>query len=171
MGFQHWQCHLGNRLECTRFKQWRMGYGRSPQSFWGWLLIGLCAFGIIAWGLGRGAVAITPAAESALPLHHPLHHIVLIDYRDNVTPEEAAAIAADARTSLREIPGILSLELGPQARADRDVHVHDYDWAMHVKFAQSSDLDLYGPHPQHQAFLARHRDRWERIQVIDFYGE
>jgi hypothetical protein len=127
----------------------------------------MIAGGIGVGGIGGRAVAIPPASESALPLHH----VVLIDYRADVTSEEAAAIAADARTSLRDLPGILSLELGTQARSDRDVHVRDYDWAMHIKFAQASDLDLYGPHPQHQAFLDRHRDRWERIQVIDFYGE
>lgn len=164
----NWQQSSGARDVSIRLKRsWMKGRGQSSQFFRVWLLANLFALGIVAWALGSRVIAMMPVPEPVLSLHH----IVLIDYRADVTMEEAAIIAADARSSLRDIPGIVSLEVGRQARADRDVHVHDYDWAVHIKFAQEADLDVYGSHPQHQAFLDRYRDRWERIQVIDFYGE
>jgi hypothetical protein len=42
-----------------------------------------------------------------------------------------------------------------------------YDVAHYVTFASWEDLEIYLPHPAHQAFIAANRENWERVQVLD----
>lgn len=111
------------------------------------------------------------SAAIALQTQKPVNHIVLFDLKPTVTPEEVEEIAIDSERLLSEIPGVLEVEVGTKARDDRDIHIKDYDLAVYVKLSQNSDLEVYSPHPNHQELLQKHRAKFDKIQVIDFYGE
>ena len=101
----------------------------------------------------------------------PLHHIVLFELDMTTTSADTQTIIDDGITLLSEIPGVLSVDLGLKAREDRDVHIKSYQLGLHVKFATEADLDVYSPHANHQEFLSRHKTKWTKVQVIDFFGQ
>jgi hypothetical protein len=136
-------------------------------SFAGFLILGAFKLGQMTY-----PVAIAgnqPELRSSDP--KPVHHIVLVELHPEITPEEIDQIIEDNRRLIGEIPGVLEVSLGPKAREDRAVHLKDYDLGLYVKLSQNADLDIYGPHPNHQEFLARHGSKIANIRVIDFYGE
>ncbi|MGD1904139.1 MAG: Dabb family protein [Geitlerinemataceae cyanobacterium] len=111
---------------------------------------------------------LPPAQSSAIS--PPIHHIVLIDLHDETTDEEVRALIDDGEATIAAIPGVEVVDMGLQALGDRAVHINDYDLAVYIQFASLDALAAYGPHPDHQAFLARHRHLWSGIRVIDFFG-
>ncbi|MCT7986042.1 Dabb family protein [Laspinema sp. A4] len=130
-------------------------------------------FILVAFKLGQmnPTVAIASNPKPPSPSEPPVHHIVLIKLQPDVTPEEIEQTIEDNRRLISAIPGVLEVSLGPKARDDRDVHLKDYNLGLYVKLSQNADLDIYGPHPNHQEFLRRNRAKIANIQVIDFYGE
>lgn len=102
---------------------------------------------------------------------NPIHHIVLFTLADTTGPTETQAIIDDGLTLLGAIPGVLKVDLGLQARADREVHIKDYQLALYVQLESGAALDAYGPHANHQEFLQRHKAKWTKVQVIDFFGQ
>jgi hypothetical protein len=99
-----------------------------------------------------------------------VHHIVLFTLAGTTGPAETQAIIDDGLTLLGTIPGVLSVDLGLKARADRDVHIKDYQLALYVQLESVAALDAYGLHGNHQEFLQRHKAKWTQVQVVDFFG-
>ncbi|NJN71529.1 MAG: Dabb family protein [Limnothrix sp. RL_2_0] len=108
---------------------------------------------------------MSPTTEQAI------HHIVLFELAVTTTAADTQAIIDDGIQLLSKIPGVLTVDLGLKARQDREVHVKDYQLGLYVKLESNTDLDVYSPHPNHQEFLARHKTKWTKVQVIDFSGE
>jgi hypothetical protein len=100
-----------------------------------------------------------------------VHHIVLFELPDSTTPEAIASIIDDGVALLSQIPGVINVELGLKAREDRDVHIKNYQLGLYVHLQSNGDLDVYSPHPNHQEFLARHKAKWTKVQVLDFFGK
>jgi hypothetical protein len=128
---------------------------------------------VAAFNLGQmnPTVAIASNPEPPSSSQPPVHHLVLIQLQPDVTPEEIEQTIEDHQRLISAIPGVLEVSLGPQARDDREVHLNDYDLGLYVKLSKNADLDIYGPHPNHQEFLTRHRSKIANIRVIDFYGK
>lgn len=100
-----------------------------------------------------------------------IHHIVLFELTDAATDNDIQAMIADGKELLRQIPGVLAVEIGLKARDDREVHLKNYQVALYVHLRSNADLDIYSPHPNHQEFLARHKAKWINVQVADFFGD
>ncbi|MEB3225090.1 MAG: Dabb family protein [Synechococcus sp.] len=100
-----------------------------------------------------------------------IHHIVLFTLAETTRPTETQAIINDGLTLLGAIPGVFKVDLGLKARADRDVHIKDYQLALYVHLENEAALDVYGPHANHQEFLQRHKAKWTKVQVVDFFGQ
>ena len=101
-----------------------------------------------------------------------LHHIVLFNLKDSISTTDRAKIVTAGETLLSEIPGVIDVQLGDKAREDREVHIKNYDLALHIQFKSNADLDVYSPHEKHQEFVKLVSPMLEEdgIQVIDFYG-
>jgi len=69
-------------------------------------------------------------------------HIVCHKYSK---PEEAATIAAKLMALVGKVPGLISLEAGP----DFMHSTRSYDLALVAKFATREDLAVYANHPEH----------------------
>lgn len=101
----------------------------------------------------------------------PIHHVVLLKLKPDAAEENLPPIIVAGEELLSQIPGVLEVELGTKARDERAVHFKDYDLGVYVKMSQVSDLDVYGPHEKHLAFIDQASPKLDLIQVLDFYGE
>ena len=100
-----------------------------------------------------------------------LHHIVLFELADSTSEAETQTIIDDGIELLSQIPGVLKVDLGLKARENRDVHIKNYQLALYVQLESEAALDVYSPHEHHQEFLVRHKTKWTKVQVVDFFGK
>jgi hypothetical protein len=100
-----------------------------------------------------------------------VHHIVLIELKPTATEADIKQITADAYDLLGQIPGVVDVEVGLKARDNLPIHISDYDLALYLRMAQESDLDVFGPHPLHIEFRNRSAPKWQKIEVLDFFGK
>jgi hypothetical protein len=52
---------------------------------------------------------------------------------------------------------------------DRDVNDLAYDIGLYVVFESKAAHDKYQEHPRHLEFIAKGRDKWEKVRVFDSY--
>ena len=132
-----------------------------------WLAVGL------SLSVVPGAIALDRLLTRPGVADEPqsVHHIVLFDLKPTATEADIANMMTDGEAWLSRIPGVVDVQIGLKARDERDNHIKDYDVALYVELAQAADLDIYGPHPNHQAFVRRYTPLVEKFQVIDFYGD
>jgi hypothetical protein len=99
-----------------------------------------------------------------------VHHVVLFDLKDGVTPEQVEEFIAVGEALLSQIPGVLEVSINKKAREDRAVHIKDYDVALYVKWENNETGNVYAPHMLHQTFVKLYKPLFAGLKVIDFYG-
>jgi hypothetical protein len=99
-----------------------------------------------------------------------VNHVVLVNLKDGVTPEQIEEIRIVGKALLSKIPGVLEVSFGKKALDDRPIHVKDYDVALYVKWENIEVGKAYGPHVLHQTLLKLYGPLFARLRVIDFYG-
>ncbi|AFY71628.1 Stress responsive alpha-beta barrel domain-containing protein [Thalassoporum mexicanum PCC 7367] len=155
-----------------------------------------CALGLMLPGLRGQATNVTNIANNYVPLglannqqiadaHQTkpatelktepkaelsVHHIVLIELKPTATEADIEQITTDAYALLGQIPGVVNVEVGLKARDNLPIHIGDYDMALYLRMSQESDIDVFGPHPQHIEFRNRSAPKWQKIEVLDFFG-
>ena len=115
-------------------------------------------------------VAIVLFSMSAFCAEPSVHHVVLVNLKDGVSPEQVAEMSTVGKALLSKIPGVLEVSFGKKAREDRDVHIKDYDLAIDVKWENNQAGNVYLPHVLHQTFLKLYGPLLSRTRIIDFYG-
>jgi hypothetical protein len=100
-----------------------------------------------------------------------VHHVVLFDLKDDVTPEQVEEFITVGEALISQIPGVQDVSLNKKAREDRNVHVKDYDVALYVRWENNEAGNIYGPHPLHQTVLKLYKSQWAGVKIIDFYGK
>ena len=98
-----------------------------------------------------------------------VHHVVLFDLKDDVTPEQIEEFVTVGEALLSQIPGVKDVSINKKAREDRDIHIKDYDMALYVRWENNEAGNVYGPHPLHQTLLKLYKSQWAGVKVIDFY--
>ena len=43
----------------------------------------------------------------------------------------------------------------------------EFDVMHYMTFASMEDIDIYFPHPAHQAFISRNKESWEKVLVLN----
>lgn len=99
-----------------------------------------------------------------------IHHVVLLDLKDEVTPEQITEFITVAEALLSQIPGVQEVSINKKARDDRPIHIKDYDVGVYVRLENNEAGNIYGPHPLHQTVLKLYKSQWTGVKVIDFYG-
>ena len=99
-----------------------------------------------------------------------VHHVVLFDLKDDVTPEQIEEFIIVGEALLSQIPGVLEVSINKKAREDRAIHIKEYDVALYVKWENNEAGNVYGPHTLHQTLLKLYKSQWAGVKVIDFYG-
>jgi len=94
-------------------------------------------------------------------------HNVYFSLKDN-SAEKIAALIADSKHYLAPIAGIESFVCGvPEPESVRDVNDRDFDVALHVLFTSKATHDAYQADPQHNVYVERNQDNWEKVRVFD----
>lgn len=94
-----------------------------------------------------------------------LYHVVLLKLKAGATEAEIAA-AREAVVGLRErIPGIESIDWGPNTSPEG--LAQGYDIGVVMRFAQAGVRDVYLPHPDHQAIVPYVLAVAETVLVFD----
>lgn len=78
-----------------------------------------------------------------------IEHLVLVNFKPEVTDAQKADIRTQLLTLKDEIPGILDINTGANF-SDRS---QGYDTALRVRFESKAALEAYGPHPKHQEIV------------------
>lgn len=97
-----------------------------------------------------------------------LRHIVLFQFKEDVTKEQAQEVA-DAFAALpKKIKQIADFEWGT------DVGVENLSQGLThgflVTFKSEQDRDAYLPHPEHQKFVTLVKPRVEKVVVFDYWA-
>lgn len=98
----------------------------------------------------------------------PVYHVVLLTLKPSVTQQQSEQVMSDTLNMLKNIPGVLEVAVGNKARDDRPQHIKNYHLAILVTLQSEAALDVYGLHPEHRQFIAKHKDKFESFQVADF---
>ena len=79
-------------------------------------------------------------------------------------------LIADCRQYLGGVPGVKQLAAGPPAMTPREVVDNSYQVGLLVMLEDSTAHDIYQDHPLHHEFIARNKEHWDRVRVLDFIG-
>jgi hypothetical protein len=97
-----------------------------------------------------------------------LVHTVVFWLRKDLSPAEIGAFRAEGLESLRPIAGVRQLFIGtPAPIPPRPVVDASYTYAITLLFDGVAAHDAYQIDPVHQAFVARFKSCWERVQIYD----
>lgn len=99
-----------------------------------------------------------------------VYHVVLLNLKNDVTPEQVEEMITVGKALLSQIPGVLEVSLGKKALDNRDVHIKDYDMALCVKWETIETGQAYGPHILHKSFLKLYGPLVSGMKIMDFYG-
>lgn len=99
-----------------------------------------------------------------------VYHVVLVNLKDGVTPEQVEEMFTVGKALISQIPGVLEVSFGKKALENRDVHIKDYDVVLCVKWEKIETGKVYGPHILHQSFLKLYGPLVGGMKIIDFYG-
>ena len=109
-------------------------------------------------------------SASAFAGEATVHHVVLFDLKDDVTPEQVEECITVGKALISQIPGVLEVSLGKKAQDHRKIHVKDYDLGLYVKWENLETGKVYGPHILHKSFGKLFKPLFAGFKVIDAYG-
>ena len=93
-------------------------------------------------------------------------HNVLFWLKSGATAEDRAALEAGFALLMKD-PAIGSAYCGVPADTHRDVVDRSYDYGLTLVFGDLAGHDAYQVGPVHQKFVGDHKDKWQRVQVVD----
>jgi hypothetical protein len=97
-----------------------------------------------------------------------IYHTAYFWLKPNLNKEELL----NFEKGLQSLQGISLVKDGnygsPAATLKRSVIEDSYSYANLLVFDDVEDQDKYQDDPVHVAFVERHQDKWDRVQVFDF---
>ena len=109
-------------------------------------------------------------SASAFAGEATVHHVVLFDLKDDVTPKQVEELITVGEALISQIPGVLEVSIGKKAREDRAFHIKDYDVVLYVKWENIETGKVYAPHILHKSFGKLFKPLIVGFKVIDAYG-
>ncbi len=99
----------------------------------------------------------------------PYRHIVLFKFKDSASNEQVVAIENAFRALPAQIDSVQDFEWGtnvsPEGLADGFTH------CFFGTFADRAALDVYLPHPAHQAFIELLKPQLDKVLVVDYVAQ
>lgn len=126
-------------------------------------LIALCTLAICS----VAALAyFTPSANGATKAMGPVRHIVLLNLKDGVTPEQVKTLAEASEKMKGDVPEIQTLELGENLSSN--TRNEGYTHCLYVTFADEAGLKAYGPSAGHETLKKTLMPLVEKVLVFDY---
>jgi hypothetical protein len=92
----------------------------------------------------------------------------MVWYNDTVTAEQQAVIKNET-LKLKNIPGIVHLDLGGAIPSERPIVDDSFDLGIVMTFKNEIDMNAYLTHPQHKTFVKEYiKGNVEKLLVYDF---
>lgn len=99
-----------------------------------------------------------------------LNHLLLIWLKEPGNQRHREQLIA-ASQRLREVPGVLDLDVGQVVQSDRAVVEDSFDVALSLRFRDEQALRAYVEHPLHQQIVKQSlAPLLQRYQVMDYSG-
>lgn len=95
-----------------------------------------------------------------------LRHVVLFQFKSDVTPAEAREVAAAFAALPAKIDEIAGFEWGTDVSVE-NLH-QGLTHGFVVTFQSEQDRDAYLPHPEHRKFVDLATPRIEQVVVFDY---
>ncbi len=96
----------------------------------------------------------------------PYRHVVFFKFKDSAPASEVQALEQAFIKLASEIETVRAFEWGtnvsPEGLADGFTH------CFLVSFADKKGLEVYLPHPAHQAFVAKLKPQLDKVCVLDY---
>ena len=94
-------------------------------------------------------------------------HMVFFELKDKSAESKQKLVDACYKY-LKNHDGVLYFSAGPRAEGVKEkVSAADWDVALHIVFKDKASLAKYGPHPDHQKFIAENKENWKGVKVYD----
>src|SRR5262245_24487757 len=108
------------------------------------------------------AFAITARADEPA-----VAHMVFFELKDKST-EAKKKLVDECYKDLKNHDGVLYFSAGPRAESVKEkVSAADWDVGLHIVFKDKASLAKYGPHADHQKFIAENKENWKGVKVYD----
>jgi Stress responsive A/B Barrel Domain len=108
------------------------------------------------------AFAITARADEPA-----IGHMVFFELKDKSAEAQKKLVDACYKY-LKNHDGVLYFSAGSRAKDIKEgVSAADWDVALHIVFKDKKSLQKYGPHADHQKFIAENKDNWKGVKVYD----
>ncbi|HEX8833276.1 MAG TPA: Dabb family protein [Abditibacteriaceae bacterium] len=93
-----------------------------------------------------------------------VEHLVWFKMKEDVAENDKQAMMQALRDLSGKIDGIEHIACGE----DFSGRSGGYQVGLVVRFSSREALDLYQPHPIHQAFVSGHKHLWDDAKALDF---
>ncbi|MSR30040.1 MAG: Dabb family protein [Gemmataceae bacterium] len=98
-----------------------------------------------------------------------LAHMVFFKLK-NSTDSGAKTLVEECNRFLKAHAGVDYYSAGIHCQElTRDVNDKDFDVALHVVFANKQHHDDYQVSAQHNEFISRNKENWQKVRVFDSY--
>ncbi|AWW29171.1 Dabb family protein [Echinicola strongylocentroti] len=117
-------------------------------------------------GIGvLGASIFLPKTVKAAPAKDFMIHQVYFWLKN---PEKDMKSFLKGCEDLIKIDSVKKAYIGkPAATSRREVVDHSFHVSLTVQFKNMEDHNIYQIHETHKEFIAKHEDKWEKVQVYD----
>ena len=93
-----------------------------------------------------------------------VEHLVWFKLKEGITQDEKAILMQSLRDLKDQVPDILHLAVGE----DFSGRSRGFQMGLVVRFPNRQALEIYGPHPNHLAFIEKCKHLWTDVQALDF---
>lgn len=110
--------------------------------------------------------AMTTLASAA---DAPYRHVVFFKFKDSATPAEVQGIETAFLELTKKVDTVTAFEWGtnvsPEGLNDGFTH------CFLVTFKDKAGLEVYLPHPEHSAFVAKLKPLLDKVCVVDYVAK
>jgi hypothetical protein len=96
----------------------------------------------------------------------PYRHVVLFKFKDTATPEQVQSIEKAFAELAGKIDTVKAFEWGTNVSPEG--HNDGFTHCFFVTFADKAGLEVYLPHADHQAFVAKLKPILDKVCVVDY---
>jgi quinol monooxygenase YgiN len=96
----------------------------------------------------------------------PYRHVVLFKFKDSATPEQVQSIEKAFAELAGKIDTVKAFEWGTNVSPEG--HNDGFTHCFFVTFADKAGLEVYLPHADHQAFVAKLKPILDKVCVVDY---